>query len=81
MGISTAPDEFHAAMSRLLGDLQYVRIYMDDILIISGNFDEHLQHLRAVLQRLQVAGVKVHPEKSKFCMTSVEYLGYHISTK
>lgn len=79
MGISTARDEFHAVMQQLLGDLPFVRVYLDDVLVLSSSFDEHLQHLKVVLQRLQDAGVVVHPEKSKFCMTEVEYLGYRIT--
>ncbi|KAE9353677.1 hypothetical protein PF008_g4888 [Phytophthora fragariae] len=79
MGISTAPDEFHAVMQQLLGDLPFVRVYLDDVLVLSSSFDEHLQHLKVVLQRLQDAGVVVYPAKSKFCMTEVEYLGYRIT--
>jgi hypothetical protein len=81
MGISTAPDEFHAVMTQLLGDLQYVRIYLDDVLILSQTFDEHLQHIEVVLNRLMEAGVVVHAVKSKFCATSVNYLGYNISSE
>ncbi|KAE8993684.1 hypothetical protein PR003_g21745 [Phytophthora rubi] len=79
MGISTAPDEFHAVMQQLLGDLPFVRAYLDDVLVLSSSFDEHLQHLKVVLQRLQDAGVVVHPAKSKFCMTGgrVPWLSHH----
>lgn len=80
MGISTAPDEFQAVMQQLLGDLPYVRVYLDDVLVISKSFDEHLEHLSEVLQRLQDAGLVINTQKSKFCMTEVEYLGFHLST-
>lgn len=79
MGISTAPDEFHAVMTELLGDLTYVRIYLDDVLILSQTFDEH-HHIEVVMNRLIEAGVVVHAVKSKFCATNVDYLGYNIST-
>ncbi|POM78601.1 Retrotransposable element [Phytophthora palmivora] len=45
MGISTAPEEFHAVMQQLLGDLPYVRVYLDDALVLSHAFDEHLRFL------------------------------------
>ncbi|KAG6603064.1 Pol Polyprotein [Phytophthora cinnamomi] len=46
MGISTAPDEYQACMERILGDLDFVIVYLDDILIFSENPVEHLEHLR-----------------------------------
>ncbi|KAE9047515.1 hypothetical protein PR002_g991 [Phytophthora rubi] len=48
MGISTAPDEYQAAMERILGDLPFVIVYLDDILVFSENETEHLEHLRIV---------------------------------
>ncbi|OWZ03777.1 Pol Polyprotein [Phytophthora megakarya] len=79
MGISTAPDEFHAVMQELLGDLPYVRVYLDDVLVLSEYFKEHPEHLTVVLKRLQDVEVIVHPEKSKLCMAQAEYLGFRIS--
>ena len=50
MGISSAPDIFQAIMMKLLGDLEFVRVYIDDILIISnGTFEDHMQKLQEVL--------------------------------
>ncbi|OWZ04667.1 Pol Polyprotein [Phytophthora megakarya] len=53
MGISTAPDEFQAVMQELLGGLPFVRIYLDDVFVLSSSFDDHLEHLQEVLQRTQ----------------------------
>lgn len=54
-------------MNSLLGDLEYVRAYIDDILsITSGSWDDHLDKLEAVFQRLQEAGLKVNVMKSFF---------------
>ena len=50
MGISNAPDIFQSIMMRLLGDLEYVHVYMDDILITSsGNFRDNMSKLKEVL--------------------------------
>ena len=82
MGISNAPDIFQSIMNRLLGDLPYVHVYMDDILITSdGSFEDHLNKLKIVLQRLQDVDFRANVRKCNFATDSVEYLGYIISRK
>ena len=71
------PGVFQEKMSSLMQDLEYVRTYLDDLLIISnGSFEEHLQQLGRVLQRLRRAGLKINAEKSSFFAPEIEYLGY-----
>ncbi|KAE9274598.1 hypothetical protein PR003_g29559 [Phytophthora rubi] len=79
MGVSTAPDEFQACMDEGLGDLDYVRVYLDDILVTSNSFEEHMQHLEEVFRRLRNFGLTLHRKKSKICASVVEYLGYQLS--
>jgi hypothetical protein len=44
MGITTAPDEFQARMQALLGDLPFVRVYLDDILVLTEtSFSSHIK--------------------------------------
>ena len=64
-------------MSDLMQDLEYVRAYIDDLLIItSKSYEDHLQKVRAVLARLRKAGLKVNLKKSFFAKGELEYLGY-----
>ena len=50
MGISNAPDIFQSIMMRLLGDLEFVQVYMDDILITSkGTYSDHIAKLKTVI--------------------------------
>jgi len=51
MGISNAPDIFQSIMMRLLGDLEFVQVYMDDILITSSTYSDHIAKLKMVLER------------------------------
>ena len=45
--------------------LAFVRTYLDDLLIItSGSFHDHLQHVRIVLKRLSEAGLRINADKS-----------------
>ena len=77
MGIAGSPDIFQAKMSELMVALEFVRTYLDDLLCITkASLDDHLDHLRLVLTRLQELGLKVNAPKSKFCTQDTEYLGY-----
>ena len=50
MGLCNLPDIFQKVMSDILGDLEYVLIYIDDILITSnGTYEDHMQKLDKVL--------------------------------
>ena len=59
-------------------DLEYVRAYIDDLLVITrGTLEDHLEKLlREVLRRLRKVGLKVNAAKSFFCTHEIEYLGY-----
>ena len=51
-------------MNKLLNDLEYVKAYIDDLLIISnGNFEDHINKFKIVLKKLKAAGVKINTEK------------------
>ena len=52
-GITSAPGYFQEIMSQLTSDLPGVAIYLDDILVISKDSQEHLSNLRKLLQRLK----------------------------
>ena len=54
-GLTNAPDQFMNMMNNLLGDYldRFVLIVLDDILIYSPNLQEHVEHLRKVLQVLR----------------------------
>ena len=80
MGICNAPDIFQSIMMRLLGDLEFVHVYIDDILITSnGEFLDHMTKLQQVLTRLDKAGFRANVRKCNFAADRVEYLGYDIS--
>ena len=80
MGLSTAPDIFQEKMFTLMEGLEYVRAYLDDLLVLSNStFYDHLEKLTVVLKKLSDAGLKVHTKKCTFCAPEVEYLGYVIT--
>lgn len=66
-------------MSEMLEDLPFVFVYLDDILIISETFEEHLEHLKIVLKRLAKQNLTINRPKSKLLAERVHYLGFIIS--
>jgi Reverse transcriptase (RNA-dependent DNA polymerase) len=67
MGIANAPDIFQSKINQLMEGLDYVRAYLDTILIVTKNtYDDHLNKLDTVLQRLHTANLKINIEKSTY---------------
>ena len=80
MGVSSAPDIFQAIMQEMLGDLEFVRVYIDDILILSdGTYADHMAKLDQVLTRLEQKGFRANVRKCFFARNSLEYLGYWLT--
>jgi hypothetical protein len=77
MGFAGSADIFQAEMMDLMEALEYVRAYIDNLLVITREtLEDHLDNLREVLMRLRKAGLKVNAVKSHFCTHEIEYLGY-----
>ena len=80
MGVSTAPDIFQSIIDGILGDLEFIRVYLDDILIISdGTFEDHITKLDIALERLEKAGFRANVRKCFFAKPELEYLGYWLT--
>lgn len=58
---------------------KFVLVYVDDILLFCDTFENHLQHLQLVFDRLRSANLKLKPPKCKFALQKVNYLGHIIS--
>ncbi|GBM61235.1 Retrovirus-related Pol polyprotein from transposon 297 [Araneus ventricosus] len=56
-------------------------VYLDDIIIVGRTFEEHLNNLRKVFQRLQKANLKLNPKKCRFFQKEVAYIGHVISAE
>jgi hypothetical protein len=61
------PDVFQNVMSKFVQDMEYVKTYLDDLLILTNSsFKDHLLKLQMVLERLSTAVMRVKISKSKF---------------
>jgi hypothetical protein len=77
MGFGGSANIFQAQIMDLMASLEFVQVYMDDLLIVTRQtLDKHLQKMETVLTRLCDAGLKVNAAKSLFCAHELEYLGY-----
>lgn len=82
-GLCNAPATFQALADTVFHGLKWkdVLIYLDDIIIFSKTFDEHIIKLRHVFQRLQSANLKLKPSKCSFLAKEVKILGFLVSEK
>ncbi|QRV97855.1 Retrotransposable element Tf2 protein [Ceratobasidium sp. AG-Ba] len=80
-GLKNAPAVFQHFMNSIFRDIldMYVIVYLDDILIFSNNREEHVQHIREVLTRLQKHNLFCNPEKCHFAVIAVTYIGLVIT--
>lgn len=76
-GLHGAPATFQRLMDCVLvGCEQYAAAYLDDVVIYSGSWQEHLWHLADILKRLQEAGLTNNTTKCSWAQAEVRYLGY-----
>ena len=82
-GLCNAPSTFQRALENALGDIvgKFCEIFIDDILVYSETFQEHLDHLWAVFTKLKEAGFKLKPQKCYFAQAEVGYLGHVLSAE
>lgn len=80
-GLRNAAQTFQRFLDQIFRDLDFVYVYIDDILIASASEDQHLQHVDAVLGRLSQHGIVINPKKCVFGASEVKFLGIKISHK
>jgi len=67
-GLCNAPANFQRLMDMVLSRLRWSSciVYTDDIIVVGQTFDEHLCNVRQVFERIDKAGLKLHPNKCQF---------------
>ncbi len=78
-GLHNAPATFQRVMDGVLeGCDEFAGGYIDDLVVYSKTWEEHLQHLQEVLGRIQAAGFTLKVKKCQFGRKEVHYLGHVI---
>lgn len=77
-GLSNAAQSQCRLMDQVLGfDLEpSVFCYLDDVIVATNTFEDHIKMLHAVADRLKKANLTISVEKSHFCLKQMKYLGY-----
>ena len=81
-GLTNAPATFQRLMECVLAGLSLDRclVYLDDVIVFSRSFDEHLVNLECVFERLAQAGLTLKLSKCTFCQKEVRYLGHIVGS-
>ena len=81
MGLKTSPNTFQLLMDKVLHGLKFrsCLCYLDDVLICSETFEQHLSDLKEIFSRFREAGLKLGPKKCKFADNSCIFLRHLIS--
>ena len=80
-GLCNAPATFERMIEVILSGLQWETclLYIDDVIIFSNNFEQHLERLSDVLSRPQTAGLKLSPHKCQLLKKQVSFLCHVVS--
>ena len=79
MGMANSAQSFQRLVESVIGDLEGVFVYLDDLLLYTKTEEEHLTLLNEVLSRLDKAGLTLALSKCIFGAKSVDYLGYTVT--
>ena len=75
-GIKNAPATFQRMVNKFVRDIDGCKGYIDDVVIYSGNWSDHVSQIKRFFQIMQEAKLTINLMKSEFCKTTVKYLGH-----
>ena len=78
-GLRNSAQSFQRWMDDICRDLNFVYVYIDDILVTSKSKEEHLRHLDILFSRLNEHGIIINPAKCLFGVSELDFLGFHVS--
>ena len=77
-GLCSAPATFQKMMTQILSGLKGVQCYLDDVIIYGTSEAAHEVNLRAVLHRINNAGLQLNVDKCQLRQTTLTFLGQKI---
>ena len=80
-GTKDSLQAFLRVLRKILKGLPFVVFYVDDVLIFSCSLEEHLEHLKIVLERIRESGMTLNLSKSKWCREEIKFLGLILNSE
>ena len=75
MGMCASGDIFQAKVEELLGVIEGIKTYIDDILVLGKErFENHIEQPRIIFGRLRAVGLKINAPKCSFGLKEITYL-------
>src|SRR6266540_1509551 len=77
-GLNNAPATFQRLMNKVLRQYigKFVQVYLDDVIIYSNNLTEHKKHIKAMLEKIREANLKLKPSKCQWFQTELKFVGH-----
>jgi hypothetical protein len=79
-GMRNAGQTFQRVINSVIADIDQCEAYIDDIVVFSNTFEEHIVQLTNLFRKLSEVNFTVNLHKSDFCKGSITYLGYQVGT-
>ena len=80
-GLKNAAQTFQRLMDTVCQSLDFVYVYLDDILVASQTQQEHLRHLRSLFEKLGAFGLVINVNKCQFGPRQIDFLGHSIDAR
>jgi hypothetical protein len=77
--LKNAPSKFQKRMEDIFNDLDFIIVYIEDLLICSRDLKEHAEHLEQFYQKVYKHGLALSPKKMEIGKTRIEFLGMIIA--
>jgi hypothetical protein len=83
MGISVGCQVLSRVVDSLFGDLKHKFVYnfLDDLVVYSSSYTEHLEHLKEIFVRLEKAGFTLNHDKLHLAQEEISFLGHSVSAQ
>ena len=80
-GLKNAAQAFQRMMDGILKDIDFVFVYLDDILVASRDQAEHVEHLPTLFRLLTAHGITINRDKSRLGHSEFQYLGHLVNAR
>ena len=82
LGLTNGPSTFQRNVDMIFDDMRhFTKVCMDDIVVHSKSWAEHLEKVKAVLQSLRETTFFVKRSKCEFATEEIDFVGFRVSTR